>query len=138
MFIKSTEDKVGDLCFMFNVWSFLLLIFRNVYFIFQMNLQLIFWIGLIGSICCVFGQAGKKNFFSSCLFISVSYITFWPDSWTNLNHIMLFFLKAMLLFSSLSRWSFLQWPSGPSSSSSSHYSTHNTDRAGLAKEMLKW
>lgn len=25
-----------------------------------MNLQLIFWIGLISSICYVFGQAGKK------------------------------------------------------------------------------
>lgn len=33
-----------------------------VHFIFQMNLQLIFWIGLISSVCYVFGQAGKKSF----------------------------------------------------------------------------
>lgn len=64
--------------FVFNVLSFLL-IFSHVHFTFQMNLQLIFWIGLIGSICCVFGQTGKKKNkkkFSGCLFISVSCITF--------------------------------------------------------------
>lgn len=33
-----------------------------VHFIFQMNLQLILWIGLISSVCYVFGQAGKKSF----------------------------------------------------------------------------
>ena len=33
-----------------------------VHFIFQMNLQLIFWIGLISSVCYVFGQTGKKSF----------------------------------------------------------------------------
>lgn len=43
-----------------------------------MNLQLIFWIGLISSICYVFGQAGKKNTkkLPLVVFISVSHIAF--------------------------------------------------------------
>ena len=35
-----------------------------------MNLQLIFWIGLISSVCCVFGQAGKKK----VAYLSVQYL----------------------------------------------------------------
>ena len=35
-----------------------------------MNLQLIFWIGLISSVWCVFGQAGKKK----VAYLSVQYL----------------------------------------------------------------
>lgn len=41
-----------------------------VHFLFQMHLQLIFWIGLISSVCCVFGQAGKKK----VAYLSVQYL----------------------------------------------------------------
>ena len=44
--------------------------YNIVCFLFQMNLQLIFWIGLISSVCCVFGQAGKKK----VAYLSVQYL----------------------------------------------------------------
>lgn len=43
------------------IFLFYFFCYNVVRFIFQMNLQLIFWIGLISSICYVFGQAGKKK-----------------------------------------------------------------------------
>lgn len=49
-----------------------------------MNLQLIFWIGLISSICSVFGQAGKKKVAD----LSVQYLVSLfdhLDSWENLS-----------------------------------------------------
>lgn len=60
------------------IFLFYFFCYNVVRFIFQMNLQLIFWIGLISSICYVFGQAGKKKKkkLPSCLFMSVSCIGF--------------------------------------------------------------
>lgn len=60
---------------MFDV--FFIFLFHNItmYFVFQMNLHLIIWIGLISSVCCVFGQAGKKKKSFPVVFMLVSCIT---------------------------------------------------------------
>lgn len=56
-----------------------------------MNLQLIFWIGLISSVCCVFGQAGKNK----VAYLSVQYLVSLFDhleSWENLSPAVLLLL----------------------------------------------